>query len=229
LRALSALERTFETIVRNEGMTETTDTKTRLLDVAEELFADQGLDRVSVRDITHAAHAHLSAVNYHFGSKEELIAAVFERRIATLNAARLAALDEAEQAAGGEPLAVEKILEAFVRPTLRCCQEGPGNGTAFSKLLGRCLAEPRAEIEALLKRLFDPLIARMEAALMKALPSVPRSEIFWRMKFTFGALHHLLLTRERFIPAWAETIDTESQMQKLIAYAAAGFKAPVIP
>ena len=96
------------------------DTKTRILDVAEELFGEQGLDRVSIRDITKKAQVNLAAIYYHFGSKEDLIAAVFERRVVPVNEARLAALDAVEKAAGKKAPKLEDILEAFIRPTVQC-------------------------------------------------------------------------------------------------------------
>lgn len=206
-------------------MTDSGDTKLRILDVAEELFGERGLDRVSIRDITDKAKVNLAAINYHFGSKEDLIAAVFERRVVPVNHARLTALDAVEKSAGKRDPKLEAILEAFIRPTLQCCLQPSKGGTAFSKLFGRCLSEPSPEIEALLKKQFEPLMERMDAALMKALPKLSRSEIFWRMKFTFGALHHWLLTKDKFLPDWVEVGDDEKQIQKLISFAAAGFRA----
>src|SRR4051812_37672664 len=94
------------------------DTKSRILDVAEELFSEQGLDRVSVRDITVAAKVNIASVSYHFGGKEELIAAVFARRISPVNQARVAALDELEAKAGAKSPKVEQIMEAFIRPAV---------------------------------------------------------------------------------------------------------------
>lgn len=55
-------------------------TRERLLDEAEKLFALKGFDGVSVREITARAGAHLSAINYHFGSKKNLYLSVFEER-----------------------------------------------------------------------------------------------------------------------------------------------------
>src|SRR6266478_9681248 len=95
------------------------DTRSRILDVAEELFGEQGLDRVSIRDITKKAKVNLAAINYHFGGKEDLIAAVFERRVVPVNEARLAALDLVEKSAGKGILELEAILEAFIRPALQ--------------------------------------------------------------------------------------------------------------
>jgi len=203
-------------------MTHTADTKSKILDVAEELFAEHGLDRVSIRDITEAAGVNIAAVNYHFGGKDELISAVFERRIKPLNDARIQALESLQN--NGKPAKVEKILEAFIRPALACCNEAESE-KAFGRLFGRCLAETRPDVEALLRRQFEPLVERLDAALLKALPHLSRNEIFWRMKFTFGALHHWMLTRDKFLPQWAQKTDLEEQTQKLIAFAAAGFKA----
>lgn len=204
-------------------MNDSRDTRSRILDVAEELFSEQGIDRVSIRDITTAAEVNLGAINYHFGSKEDLIAAVLERRIVPVNEARLAALDAVQRLTKGSPK-VEDILEAFIRPTVECALGATKGGKAFSKLFGRCLSEPSPEVEALLKRQFEPLVARFDAALRKALPQASRSDLFWCLKFTFGALHHWHLTRDRFLPDWVESSDVEEQIQKLISFAASGFR-----
>ena len=206
-------------------MKQLNDTRTRILDVAEELFGERGLDRVSIRDITRNAGVNLAAINYHFGSKEDLIAAVFERRVVPVNEARLAALDTVEKSAGKKISKLEAILEAFIRPALQSSLKASKGGAAFSKLFGRCLSEPSPEVEALLKRQFEPLAERMHTVLKKALPHLSRSEIFWRMKFTYGALHHWLLTKDKFRPDWVEDVDVETQTQKLISFAAAGFRA----
>ncbi len=204
-------------------MKELKGTRSRILDTAEELFSEHGFDRVSIRDITKKARVNLAAINYHFGSKEDLIAAIFEREFVPVNEARLAALGAVQS--GKKDPRLEDILEAFIRPTVRCSIGKPKGGKAFSRLFGRCLSEPSPEIETLLKRQFEPLVERMDAALMKALPQLTRSEIFWCMKFTFGALHHWLLTKDRFLPAWLEKSEAEEQIQKLISFSAAGFRA----
>ncbi len=57
------------------------DTKTRILDSAESLFAEHGFEGTSLRQITSAAGVNLASVNYHFRSKDELIRAIFARRV----------------------------------------------------------------------------------------------------------------------------------------------------
>src|SRR6185295_11532219 len=98
-----------------------------------------------------------------------------------------AALDLVEKSAGKKNPSLESILEAFIRPTIQCSLSTSKGKEAFSKLFGRCLSEASPEVQILLKKQFQPLMDRMDAALMKALPKLSRSEIFWRMKFTFGA------------------------------------------
>src|SRR5881394_953689 len=154
-------------------------TRSRILDVAEDLFAERGLDRVSIRDITRKAKVNLAAINYHFGSKDDLIVAVFERGVVPVNTARLAALDVLEKAAGKRAAKLENILEAFIRPAIPRSTEDAHLGSAFCKLFGRCLSEPSPEVEALLKKQFEPLADRMHAMLKRSLPRLSRSEIFW--------------------------------------------------
>ncbi len=197
----------------------------QILDVAEELFGERGLDRVSIRDITEAAKANVAAVNYHFGNKEELIAAVFERRIKPVNAQRVTALIELEERMGRKPPRVDDILAAFIRPAVAGCSEDAKGTRSFAKLFGRCLAETRPEVETLLRKQFQPVVDRMEKALMRALPSLSREDIFWRLKFTFGALHHWLLTKDKRLPECAAETDLEEQTAKLISFAASGFMA----
>ena len=67
-------------------------TKDKLMDAAEKLFARRGFHGTSLRDITAAAGVDLALVNYHFGSKKRLLAAVIERRGQMLNEERLRAI-----------------------------------------------------------------------------------------------------------------------------------------
>ena len=84
-------------------------TRGRILDSAERLFAEQGFSGTSLRQITAAAGANLAAVNYHFGSKEELIKEALSRRLRPINAERLKWLDRLE--AEGQPT-VEEIVDS---------------------------------------------------------------------------------------------------------------------
>src|SRR6266849_400695 len=95
-------------------------TRTAILSAAEQLYADRGFADVTLRDIVAAADVNLAAVNYHFGSKDELIAELFVTRSLATNRERLNELKAAE-AAGGGRANIDSILRALVGPTLRGC------------------------------------------------------------------------------------------------------------
>src|SRR5882762_11783567 len=86
------------------------DTKTRILDAAEHLFMEHGFEATSLRQLTSAASVNLAAVNYHFGSKEELFQAVLTRRLDPMNQERIVLLTKLESGAGDRPIACERIL-----------------------------------------------------------------------------------------------------------------------
>ena len=100
-------------------------TRTAILNAAERLYADRGFADVTLRDIVAAADVNLAAVNYHFGSKDELIAELFVTRSLALNKERLRELREAEEAGDGRA-GIAVVLRALVGPTLRGCL-GPSN------------------------------------------------------------------------------------------------------
>src|SRR5215472_3794191 len=93
-------------------------TKTKILNTAERLFAHHGVEATSLRAITAEAGVNLAAVNYHFQSKEALLHAVIARRLDPINQRRLAMLDACEGAAGDGPLPPAQVLDALLRPVL---------------------------------------------------------------------------------------------------------------
>src|SRR3982075_3031318 len=95
------------------------ETRTRILDAAEELFMLHGFEGTSMRVLTATAGVNLAAVNYHFGSKDALIEALFRRRLDPMNAARVSELDRLETETKGRLLAPEEIIRAFVGQSLR--------------------------------------------------------------------------------------------------------------
>src|SRR5437588_11292962 len=86
------------------------DTKTRIHAAAERLFVEHGFEATSLRQLTPAAGVNLAAVNYHFGSKEELFQAVLTRRLDPMNQERIERLEKLEREAGERPASCEKVL-----------------------------------------------------------------------------------------------------------------------
>ena len=168
------------------------ETRRRILDAAEELFMQHGFEGASMRLLTAKAGVNLAAVNYHFGSKDALIEAVFKRRLDPMNAARLAELDRLEKEAGGEPLSAEVIISAFIGESLAMVEDGNNGGRNFVRLLGRTYTEPSKPIRHLIGGMYADTMVRFKAAFSRALPELPGDELFWRMHFMFGTLAYTL-------------------------------------
>ena len=168
------------------------ETRTRILDAAEELFMQHGFEGTSMRTLTGKASVNLAAVNYHFGSKDALIEAVFRRRLDPMNTARIAELDRLEAAAGTSPPEAEAIIRAFLRASLAMIEDTKSGGRNFTRLLGRTYTEPSKPVRALIGQLYAPTMERFKAAFTRALPHLAREELFWRMHFMFGTLSYTL-------------------------------------
>jgi AcrR family transcriptional regulator len=204
------------------------ETRTRILDAAEELFMQQGFGGTSMRLLTSKAGVNLAAVNYHFGSKDALIEAVFRRRLDPMNAARVAALDALE--ASGTPDA-DAIIRAFVGASLRMLEDAKGGGRNFIRLLGRTYTEPAKGIRQLIGHMYAPAMQRYKAALERALPQMPREELVWRIHFMFGTLAYTLAATDtvQLIAGSKpeDRYDARLLEDRLTAFMASGLNAPL--
>ncbi len=201
------------------------DTRQRLLDAAEALFAERGFADTSLRAITARAKANLAAVHYHFGSKDELLRAVFARRLKALNEERLVRLMELET--GGGPATVEAVLTAFIDPSLRLRRAGV-HGERFTRLLGRAQVEASETLRDFLRDQYAPVMEQFQRTLVQALPELLPGEIRWRLYFTLGVLSFTFagarLPRMPF--AVRASGDEEWLLRQLIQFLAAGLRAP---
>jgi len=207
------------------------ETRTRILDAAEELFMQHGFEGTSMRQLTSQAGANLAAVNYHFGSKDALIEAVFRRRLDPMNASRIAELDRLEKEAAGRPLSPETIIRAFVGASLRMIEDVKDGGRNFSRLLGRTYTDPQKQIRSLIGQLYAPVMARYKAAFERSLPQMPVDELVWRMHFMFGTLAYTLAatdTVQLIAGCKAEDrYDATLLEARLTAFLQAGLLAPL--
>jgi AcrR family transcriptional regulator len=207
------------------------ETQIRILDAAEELFMQHGFEGASMRMLTAKAGVNLAAINYHFGSKDALIEAVFRRRLDPMNVERIAQLDRLEQEAAGAPLAPEAIIRAFIGASLRMIEDTRGGGRSFTRLLGRAYTEPAKPIRALIGQMYAPAMERFKAAFVKALPELPKDELVWRMHFMFGTLAYTLAATDTVqLIAGAkpeDRYDARLLEDRLTAFMAAGLLAPL--
>ncbi len=201
--------------------------KERILDAAERLFARHGFYGISVRDITEAAEVDVALINYHFGSKRELFAAVFKRRSERLNPERLAMLEEVRRAALPGVPTLEAIVNAFTYPMLeRSARGGPGWKSYFA-LVAQVNNSPEWG-PVLMTEHFDPLVQRFIAVLREALPECSAREVFWGYQFLSGALTLTFAETgriDKLSGGLCKSSDLDSVHERLAPFVAAGFRA----
>lgn len=203
-----------------------TDTRESLLDAAESLFSEHGIQAASLRQITHLAGANLAAVNYHFGSKEGLVKAVFARRMRPVSDERLRLLEQCDLEA---PDALEQVLTAFLTPVLRMLSEAPDGFRGFGRLMGRAFSEPSEDIRQMVLEEFKESIERYMQAFGKLLPHLAEGELMWRFHFVAGAMVHTLgcaYTLERFAEGKCHATDPKEALEQLVAFLSAGMRGP---
>jgi len=204
------------------------DTRDQILDTAERLFADRGIDAVSLRTLTTEAGVNLASVHYHFGSKEALVTEVFGRRIERLNRERLELLDEVERQAGDGPLPLEPVLRALFAPAIRTSQE---SGSTFMRLCGRMYAEPAEYVQKYFDEKFRPVIERFTAAFARATPELSPKERGWRLHFAVGAMVFTMSESEklkRYSRGLCDPANVEEAIEHMVHFAASGLRAPAL-
>jgi AcrR family transcriptional regulator len=214
-----------------------TATRARILDVAEQLFAEHGVAETTIRMITDAAHVNVAAVNYHFGGKDKLVRAVIGRRMSSLEAARGARLDGVEALAEREKRTptVAELVEALIAPLFEQALEVDSGWPHFIRLVSRLPWEPGIEELAPPPEALK-VFARFDEALGRAAPHLARDDAarLWRLGFMRGATQHTLLMitaikmgripkEAPFVQAMSTDVDTIQR--QLVTFIAAGFSA----
>ena len=199
------------------------DTRERILDAAERLFMAHGYDGTSMRQITGEAGVNLAAVNYHFGSKENLVNEVFRRRMDDMSRERLAALQLAVEAHPGE---LEPILAAFVEPALAMAQDRHGGG-AFIRVIARAYAESNAGLRKFLSDQYGHVPRAFAKAIHACVPELSKEELYRRLDFLSGALTYAmadfgLIKRPAGV---SDATHRQRAAKALIRFAVAGFHA----
>lgn len=195
-------------------------TKDRILGAAEELFAQHGFAGTSLRQVTSKADVNIAAVNYHFGSKENLINEVFRRRMDDMSKARIAQL---KSALANDPNDLHALLAAFVEPALATIERSG----AFVRVLARAYVEKNDNLRQFLSENYGHVLREFAKAIAPCVPQLSKEQLYWRLDFTIGALTYTMadfgtVKRREGV---TETAHRERAAAELIRFAEAGLKA----
>ncbi|MGN6573955.1 MAG: TetR/AcrR family transcriptional regulator [Pseudolabrys sp.] len=202
-------------------------TADRILDVAEAMFAEHGYKAVSLRSILRECGANIAAAHYHFGSKQQILEAIFVRRCAVMSGERLRLL-AACKAAPGRPPMVEQILDAFLRPSLVWPDDDSGT-RRFMRLRAGVAYEREELARNLIARHFDETSRRFIDALAQVLPQIGMEELYFRFHFLLGAQYYTLLNPNRIFDlsgGLCDPSDAEKALRHMVCGFAAALTAP---
>ena len=207
------------------------ETKTRLLNATELLLAQHGPTGASLRSIAEAAGVNLAAVNYHFGSKESLIHAVFARRLGPVNQRRLVMLDEV-LAANPENPDLRGILRALVLPILEIAFLPPSesNPVQLGSLMIRLYTEPAKVVERGFNEQMACTANRFVEAIHKSLPHLDPATLYWRAHFCVGCVVQTMHGRNILAALSKGTVisdNAEKALEQMIPFLEAGLRAGV--
>ena len=213
-------EKANQRAVRRTGAT-----RERLLDAAEALFADNGYNAVSMRDIAKHAKVNLAAAGYHFGSKQNLFTESLMRQMRPLNERRLAALAELENRA--RPPALAEVLDTFARTLIEEAVNDQESGRRLHRSLSRIFAESDEIARAVFGKEMLPAAMRFFAAIRRACPELPVPLAGMGLALYAGCVIHTL--RWAVSPPFPElrgdlALNIDSLMASLVAFGTAGFK-----
>ena len=205
----------------------------RILDAAEDAFADAGFDGASLRRIGLEAKVNLATIYYYFGSKAGLMEAVLRRRFGPLREEHLGLLRQFEQGAKGAPVPAERILEAMLLPALRLAVTASPRQRAVSRLLGRIFSEPNPRFQKALRGQHE---RNLSGAFLQAthlsLPAIPLPELRCRLDLIWGAMGVVLCNPAKMgreLRATCEAGDIQRILVRLVAFFGPGLRAPVPP
>lgn len=196
-------------------------TKTQLLDIAEKHFALYGFAGTSLRGIIKDAKTNVASVAYHFGTKEELFAAVIERFAAPVVSEQLERLTTELQS---KNLNLQNVLLAFYDPHVRLVHKMGKKGDSLSLFLGRTQTEPEP-IYSMVDKHYSHCRDRFINAFKKVLPGLSEEDYQWRFEFMLSLIV-CFLTRQKQIRARYDKKsdwDADEAIARMIAFCQAGF------
>jgi AcrR family transcriptional regulator len=206
------------------------ETKNKILNAAEELFSLHGFSGTSLRDIHSLSGVPPSLCHYHFGSKEDVLQAVVDRRSDANQQAMLELLDSYKYKFNEGPIPVEALVEAYVRPLLEQ-HLSRGNGWRnYTRLMAFLHSEsshlqPRVQVHK-----YGQVVNQFIEELRKSMPHANESTLHWGIYFLRSSVINLLLDTRLVDDQSAglcDSGDVEEAIQNLQCFFSSGFQSVI--
>jgi AcrR family transcriptional regulator len=195
-------------------------TKTRIVSAAEMLFLQRGYEGTSLRAITTEANVNLAAVNYHFGSKEELFTMLLTERLDPLNQDRARRLDTLKANGVDREHHVEQIIATLFLPALALARDVAHGGPDFLRFIGRAYADPSPFVRKLLHDRYAATNLKFKHAFAEALPELTEHDLATRLSFILDAVSSTLASEDVRKVIGGIQSNAEADDTNLLAYLA---------
>lgn len=199
-----------------------------ILDAAEKLFAEQGVQAVSLRAVNAAAGVSAGVLHYHFGHREALVEALIDRRMGLLMAHRQALLAPlTKQANPG----IDAIIEALVHPLADFVLNGGDAGQRYVQLIAHLYSDRSAALDKVSRLYIEDTTAYFPVLLQRACPQLSVTSINWRLAAANNAMLYTLAELHAPPRSWQQQDssqkqpDTEQIIETLKRFIAGGFLA----
>jgi len=197
-------------------------TREKLLDCAEQMFADHGLEGVSLRAINAEAGLSPAALHYHFGTKQALVEALLERRMPALMERRRLLLDGLDaKATGPASVSARHVLDALMRPMAEMLAEGGRPGLRYLRFIHRLRSDGDID-EAFVAQRYPGGVDRLVPLFERALPHLPRPLIRFRMGLAIDVMLRSLATSPE-----ARGPELVAHAEALLDFVTGAMEAPV--
>ena len=163
-------------------------TRQRILGAAGKVFAQGGYRAMTLRPVTHEAKVNLAAVNYHFGSKMNLMCALLRDRFEPINQQRRQLLDQQVEAHAPDPVPLSIIYDTLFRPLFTGIGSASDNDTNLIQIIGRALTEPAEFMRGLHKEFFADLSKRFMSEIQRSCPELSPEQIQYRFLLSVSTM-----------------------------------------
>ena len=182
---------------------------------------------MTLREVTKEARANLAAVNYHFGSKANLMHAVIQRRIEPINRERIKRLDACIEKHARSPVPLEEIFEALFRPFFDEAISSKGQDRAFIQMVGRAMTEPAGFMRKMHKEFFVELSRRFMGELKRTCPELSEQDLQLRFFLSVSTMLGAINEQSRLENISGGKLsgkDLDKICDELTAYVVSGFR-----
>lgn len=207
------------------------DTVDRILDAAEVLFAERGFSETSLRMITSKANVNLAAVNYHFGSKNALIQAVFSRFLSPFSLSLESELKRISEKHTDKPIDIETLMGIVTSCIVSVPTQNKAGVSVFMRLLGLAYTQSQGHLRKYLEQEYSRAFKLFMKHVREATPELSQVDRFWRIQFMLGTTAFTMSSIEALSGILANELDvqssTEDVLKRLVPFLAAGLQAPL--